>query len=299
MSDSDEYSDEHPTWTEKPRRDGKPHGEWKVCPGFEPAEKMDAWYNGGRPLFPRKGLQEIHDQLRRPLPNGNLIFVRGFDGQWYEYVVRTADRQEHDGKTYRLSRPQISYTDFETLKEKVDRKLNPIYCPISIVHVKQPETHRLGFIENILRGRKMMDAAVDHWENHQAFLKVELTLLMMNLRRRITNIIGLACGTFVDGSDPEASQRSALQHAMLMLIRRLLQASHLGPGEVPCYVQDPAYIPADRMVLAENNVETVQDPEGFLKMDDSSLFFFAVSLQRASSRLLQVWLDILSSYRIR
>jgi hypothetical protein len=119
----------------------------------------------------------------------------------------------------------------------------------------------------------MVDAAVDHWENHQAFLKVELTLLMMNLRRRITNIIGLACGTFVDGSDPKASQRSAVQHAMLMLIRRLLQASHIGPGEVPCYVQDPAY-PADRMVFAENNVETVQDPEGFLKMNDSSLFFF-------------------------
>jgi hypothetical protein len=102
----------------------------KVCPGFEPAEKMDAWYNGGRPLFSRKELQEIHDQLRRPLPNGNLIFVRGFDGQWYEYVVRTGDRQKRDGKTYRLSRPQISYTDFETLKEKVDPDiLSHLDCP--------------------------------------------------------------------------------------------------------------------------------------------------------------------------
>ncbi|KAL3485989.1 hypothetical protein BJX62DRAFT_242406 [Aspergillus germanicus] len=277
MSDSDEHSDEHPDehpiWTEKPRRDGKPHGQWKLCPGFEPTENMDAWYAAGRPLFPREELQEIHDQLRHPLPNGNLIFVRGFDNQWYEYIVRTSDHQEYEGKSYRLSRPQIAYTDFETLKEEVDVKHNPIYCPISIVHVKRPEIQRPDFIDSILRGRRMIDAAVDHWEFHQVFLKVQLVLLMMNLRRNVTNTVGLACGSFVGGSNPRASQRSAIQHAMLLLIRRLLQSSYLGPGDVSCYVQDPAYTPGDRMVLAENNVETVQDPEGFLKMDNSSLVF--------------------------
>ncbi|KAJ0425025.1 hypothetical protein BJY00DRAFT_298935 [Aspergillus carlsbadensis] len=265
--------DEPPTWTEKPRRDGKPHGQWKPCPGFEPAENMDKWYDAGRPLFPREELQEIHDQLRRPLPNGSLIFVKGFDGQWYEYIVRTGDYQEYKGKTYRLGRPQISYKDFETLKEKVDAKRNPIYCPISIVHGTRPEIRRADFIEGITHGRQMIDAAMDHWETHQTFLKVQLTLLMMSLQRKVTKVIGLACGPFVGGSNPKAGQRSAIQHAMLMLIRRLLRASHLGAGEVPCYVQDPAYAPADRMVLAENSVETVQDPEGFLNMDDSSLVF--------------------------
>ncbi|CEL10083.1 hypothetical protein ASPCAL13210 [Aspergillus calidoustus] len=238
MSDSDEYSDENPTWTEKPRRDGKPHGEWKVCPGFEPAEKMDAWYNGGRPLFPRKELQEIHDQLRRPLRNGNLIFVRGFDGQWYEYVVRTGGRQEHDGKTYRLSRPQISYTDFETLKEKVDPDiLSHLDCPCEATRNPSRRVH------GEYPPRKEDDGRCGS----------------------LGKSPGLSQGG-VDLINDEPAAQDYKHH-------RLLQASHLGPREVPCYVQDPAYTPADRMVLAENNVETVQDPGGFLKMDDSSLVF--------------------------
>jgi hypothetical protein len=43
--------------------------------------------------------------------------------------------------------------------------------------------------------------------------------------------------------------------------------------EIPCYVQDPAYQPADKKFLKELGLILVNDPKGFLKVDKNTLFY--------------------------
>jgi hypothetical protein len=43
------------------------------------------------------------------------------------------------------------------------------------------------------------------------------------------------------------------------------------PEDIPCYVQDPIYTDTDRLMLDKHGVKTLDDPDGFLEVDNSSL----------------------------
>jgi hypothetical protein len=88
------------SWSDRPLRDGKDADEWKPTSAAEAAANIDEWYQAGRLLFPRDSLQDVHDQLRKPLKKGDIIYVKGFDGSVYEWPVRTGDTKrlfERDG----------------------------------------------------------------------------------------------------------------------------------------------------------------------------------------------------------
>lgn len=83
---------------------------------------------------------------------------------------------------------------------------------------------------------------------------------------RIDKVIGFALGTLTMRYRTEPS-RSAVQHALLLSIRDWL----LARCGVACYVQDPMCQDADREILGKAGVEVVDDPEGFLKVDERSV----------------------------
>ncbi|KAL4861839.1 hypothetical protein BDV12DRAFT_203609 [Aspergillus spectabilis] len=70
---------------------------------------------------------------------------------------------------------------------------------------------------------------------------------------------------------PGASYNSIFQHAFLVTMQRHLQQET--NGQIACSVQDPAYTDADRAVLDTYGIRVLDDPEGFLEVDDVSLVF--------------------------
>lgn len=71
--------------------------------------------------------------------------------------------------------------------------------------------------------------------------------------------------------------RSMSQHALALLLRDFLASKYPpgddseGAGEIKCYAQDPIYTPVDEQVLREAGFTIVHDPEGFVKIDETSV----------------------------
>lgn len=103
----------------------------------------------------------------------------------------------------------------------------------------------------------------------------------------VDKIIGFGLGTFsrlqpaaCDDDDEEEEEerergdtwrlRTATQHLLLLELRRFFEARRDGGG-VKCYVQDPAYTAEDRQVLAEEGIEVLEDPDGFILVDGTSV----------------------------
>ena len=70
------------------------------------------------------------------------------------------------------------------------------------------------------------------------------------------------------------SRRAAYQHALILTIRTVLLEvdSRHGSDLVPltCYSQDPRYTPNDKIVLKDHFITVIDDPRGFLEVDEST-----------------------------
>ncbi|OJI96978.1 hypothetical protein ASPVEDRAFT_263853 [Aspergillus versicolor CBS 583.65] len=279
---------------DRPRRDGQDADEWKPSTAEEAAANIDEWYNAGRLLFPRDNLQSIHDQLQKPLKSGDLIYVRAFDGSMYEYPVRIGEKQgtyvfddedfDEDGLARATERkkidtvlgvPHIYYTSYESLKQGLEWSLSRAYCPIGIAHFMEragQEVVTVSEVEVEAELKSFRDIT-SKWEDGDTWRGIKSTLLSLDLCCKIPKVIGMACGRFTATSGYDWYERSAVQHALLILLKRMLEESGLGTEQVACYAQDPVYSPADQAVMKELGIQEVNDPEGFLQMDDSSLVF--------------------------
>lgn len=63
------------------------------------------------------------------------------------------------------------------------------------------------------------------------------------------------------------------QHALLLSICKLLNYKQhdVSPYPISAWAQDPAYGPVDATVLAESGISLLENPDGFLKTDDSTI----------------------------
>lgn len=281
-------------WLDQPLRNGQEPHEWEPDNAEEAAAKIDKWYNAGRPLYPLETLQSIKDQLQQPLKQGDLISVKGFDGEVYEWLVRIGEVKEryardHDNvdedgwpieneekkEEWVFCSASIHYTSYESLKDYLEWDTSRAYCPIGIAHImvrKDQEAEAVSHFD-VEAGLQSFKTILEEWEGGDTWREIKSTLLSLDLRCKIPKVIGMACGRFTASAGYEECKRSAVQHAFLVLLKRALQESDLGPAEVACYAQDPAYSQTDQAVMKESGIDVVDDPEGFLQMDDNSLVF--------------------------
>jgi hypothetical protein len=113
------------------------------------------------------------------------------------------------------------------------------------------------------------DSGCDHWGTSITARRLRTIFLgraEVKLPKRIDKVIGFALGTLTMRYRTGPS-RSAVQHALLLSIRNWLIAR----SPVECYAQDPMYQDADREILGTAGVQVVDDPEGFLKVDETSV----------------------------
>ncbi|KAL4887622.1 hypothetical protein BJY04DRAFT_212651 [Aspergillus karnatakaensis] len=256
----------------------------------EAIAKIEEWYQAGRPLFTRDAMLRVRDQLREPTP-GDRIRIEGFHGQVHDCRVKTGEISENYPIEYNqngeptlnregelekwvLKEPRIRYRSYDSMIDDMQRGygLSWSYCTITIVHPMERCDLPLE-VGDLDAGRQFFNAALQDWEASDTWKEIKGTLLSLALRHEIGNIIGMASGTFTASSRSGGSSRSAVQNAFLVTLKKLLQDSHLGTGHVDCYAQDPAYSQRDQTILAESDIQVVEDPDGFLHVDDTSLVF--------------------------
>ncbi|KAK7697275.1 hypothetical protein SLS64_013709 [Diaporthe eres] len=118
--------------------------------------------------------------------------------------------------------------------------------------------------------REALDAGVKSWESSEECERITAALTASTTLNKVTKVIAFACCTM---SRSEAVQkRSITQHALILTIKDILQKKSLtADGHVRCYAQDPIYTSADRAVLEGKGIHVLEDPHGFLEVDDSSI----------------------------
>ncbi|KAL2858603.1 hypothetical protein BJY01DRAFT_201399 [Aspergillus pseudoustus] len=240
--------------------------------------QIDDWLSAGKPFFSRRAIQAINEQLRAPRTNENMIFVKALDDATIAFEVA--------GQRGPIGKPCIQYISYESLRAgKILGSGHPhlIYCPMIIQHAVTATTPLLsGDIPPGIPRRSIDDihrvfkTALHIWEESDTWRQLKATFLTIRTLPNIRKIIAFACGTMSFADEvPGSSYNAIFQHAFLVSLQRLLQKQKDTSDQqrITCSVQDPAYTDGDRVVLATYGISILDDPEGFLVVNDESLVF--------------------------
>jgi hypothetical protein len=104
------------------------------------------------------------------------------------------------------------------------------------------------------------------WEESEACKNFKSILSSFAGGHDINKIVGLACGSLALPQNDHA----AFQTAMLVTVRSWLKERDQNK-DVPCYIQDPMNTPIDQKVLAGIKFEMIDDPRGWLEVDECSV----------------------------
>lgn len=139
-------------------------------------------------------------------------------------------------------------------------------CPLQICYGGHNEGQNHSSLEDT---RNSFQEYRKTWEASETFLRLKSSMAKTTSLPGITKIIAFACSS-ISRDDDHTRHRSASQHALILALRDMLQASQPGV-HITCLAQDPAYSEADAAVLAGSGITVVGDPQGFLEVDDQSV----------------------------
>ena len=90
---------------------------------------------------------------------------------------------------------------------------------------------------------------------------------------RVAKVVAFACNR---PSTTKRAERVAAEHALVLSIRDFFAQRHeptTTATAMPCYTQDPVYEDVDREVLGELGMTVLDNPRGFLEVDESAAVF--------------------------
>ena len=108
------------------------------------------------------------------------------------------------------------------------------------------------------------------WTNTQVYSQLSTILGDSYAILDCTKIIGFSLGDFSRKWSNDYRERVALSHALLLSVTDIVNQSKLAHGPFPCYVQDRWYTEATASLLSKRGVNVLEDPKGFLLVDEYS-----------------------------
>jgi hypothetical protein len=111
------------------------------------------------------------------------------------------------------------------------------------------------------------------WTASVSHTRLQQCLQQINLQSPITKVVAFALGSMENIDEREKLERSTYQHALLLSIVDFLRArvNVSASGNLRCYIQDPAYGSVDQSMLQGLGISTIDDPEGFLEVDEETV----------------------------
>ncbi|CAG8909103.1 unnamed protein product [Penicillium egyptiacum] len=261
-------------------------------PTLEEARKIiDKLYESGVPFFTKALIQDMWDQIKRDPAPGDKILTKDITGAVAEFEVETGRvrpwRVDGTEMEYVLKELVLSYQCRACLRSDVIRRYYPSQhwepCSIKLMHRVQEWDSKTeknipwpGPMDREVVARTFQDKAQE-WNESPACEKLKRILSSSAKNHEIDKVVGFALGTmssqyFIeDGSlRTEDGWRSGSQHALLVTIVEWLKERD-DKQKVLCYSQDPAYTEVDEKILKEAGIEVIEDPRGWLEVDEHSI----------------------------
>lgn len=175
--------------------------------------------------------------------------------------------------------PHLRYVSFQHLCDdlvtlSVSRKF--AYCPTRLNYpMKRRRIRTAKFLDSFKREapeavQAAFDDGIRRWEGSPECRRLR-DLLDAALPPKVGKIVAFACSTM---TAKFVQARTVSQHALALTVLDMLQSRRRDerqPVEIRCFAQDPFYTDTDEDILRRAGVTVVQDPRGFLEVDDQSV----------------------------
>ncbi|KAH8705763.1 hypothetical protein BGW36DRAFT_435749 [Talaromyces proteolyticus] len=181
--------------------------------------------------------------------------------------------------------PHIHYVSFQnlTLPNRLPRNHDLLYCNVRIYHrrvlrsITRKEFPANNQIRSLSDSREIFANNSQTWYSSSQCEQLKSILLSITTPANIRKIIAFGLGTIAARWPPCSSTGSSYQHALILTLQDIFhkkqqkqQGAHLSTI-ISCYSQDPAYTYTDKILLSESGITVLDDPDGFLEIDDSTL----------------------------
>ncbi|KAJ5745905.1 hypothetical protein N7520_011087 [Penicillium odoratum] len=254
----------------------------------EALARIDELYNSNVPWFSKKTIRSALEQIQRRPARGDKIFVKAVDGTMVEYDIETGDVRDMrwaDGPhtQWILQEPTLAYRCRANMRHDIFRggfnEDRGYLNSIRIMHRSLERRKDNNELIDVLSRLPLEEATSDFEKHRQAWNETEMCKNVTRIldssttHLNITKIVAVSLGCLswrrTDDKDDD-SNRSAYQHALILTLRDWLKAKK-NADKIPCYVQDPVYTDIDRALLAEHEVEVLNDPMAWLEINDFSI----------------------------
>ena len=122
---------------------------------------------------------------------------------------------------------------------------------------------------------KQFQAARQKWESSKECKQLE-TLLVSKPHLTVNKVVVFTCASMSDHENLGSTDlpwRATYQHALAVTLCKIFNRINEINGvkePMQCYAQDERYGDADKSVLAQNGITVLEDPAGFLQLDDKT-----------------------------
>ena len=106
------------------------------------------------------------------------------------------------------------------------------------------------------------------WEESGSCKRLLSAIKSMPSSTKVGKVVAFACGSLQRDAE-SLFPRASFQHALALTLRNAFKQNNL--ENVACYAQDPEYNEIDNIILGEFGIKVLDDPDGFLAIDDSSI----------------------------
>ncbi|KAI5861222.1 hypothetical protein GGS23DRAFT_577629 [Durotheca rogersii] len=253
------------------------------------SEKLNAVFDSGVPFFTKDAIRDIVRQLDELAVNPNprvhtvrKFIVRGLDDCVVELRVPLGrvhpyrdlpDVDIVDAKLLVRFRP-IDHLTSTTRRFADEFNIEHAFLPM----VVEPRPVQLHSVTNdyvpqypvlpLEAVQATLQRKRTEWESSSACQQLLSTLRSAAIPD-VRRIVAFACFNM---SDCEMAERSACQHALLLILRKFFaERQRIAEEDIVCFAQDPLYEDVDKKVLAGAGISVVENPRAFLEVDDASL----------------------------
>ncbi|KAH8789097.1 hypothetical protein F5882DRAFT_438708 [Hyaloscypha sp. PMI_1271] len=257
--------------------------------------EIHSLYLSGAPVFTREIIQDVGQQLRKLEGKFGKVFIRGLDGVMVEFAIETGRILPSQPDTeFVIGAPFIYYCSIQELTSINDFSIPRIassslriYHYMALRNKFTKENLDVVPTESLKDTKNIFKTNQKQWEDSEQCKQLTSIVQSINISVDIQQIVAFACGSIRDDSEQQ-TPRSSFQHVLVLTLRNILSKKQEDLGDISCYAQDPAYSEVDILILRENGITVLDDPEGFLKVDDSTLVISCA----AQVQVRQITLDL-------
>ncbi|KAH1719303.1 hypothetical protein KXX35_006201 [Aspergillus fumigatus] len=221
-------------------------------------------YALGQPLFPREVLQDLSRQIDQ---GRDEVYIADLDGVAQKHSLKVPTWCADWANSYRIS--YCSIQAMTTVNPFVPDEILRDQPPVAICYTRNDKKP-----ENPLHEVRMaFDNQREVWQTSEACDALQKQLTTLSLSRPITKIVCFGLGT-LGRLNTRSAARSHTQHAAVgTMVQALKARQDNGTEEIRCFAQDPAYDEVDIALLRSIDITPLDDPKGFLAVDESTLVF--------------------------